>query len=122
LKESGIKAMTKEIDLCETLATVRDNLYGAAEAIDKFVQTQAKAHTREYDVTRIAWVERSGAKGPFEFADAKTQDASVDYQALVADLKAHDGKLTLNHYFYWIFTGGDAVGRKPTQYAKKVKG
>ncbi len=48
----------------------------------------------------------------------KENKDNKDFEALLADLKEHDGKLTIKPHFYWLFSSGDAVGRKETKYSK----
>lgn len=65
--------------------------------------------TRPWDPNRITWQETEGSSGLYE----KASDASnPDYELLVKDLRSHDGKLSRSRFFYWLFTKGDAVGRK----------
>jgi len=35
-----------------------------------------------------------------------------EFKAMVRDLANHDGKLTRNGYFYWLFPNRKTVGRK----------
>ena len=39
-------------------------------------------------------------------------EGSKDYWAMLEDLKTHDGKLTREGFFYWLFRNGSTVGRK----------
>lgn len=104
--------MSDEIDLYEALAQVRDHAYAIGKVLDKLVQTKAKAVTRDYDVNKIQWVQKTGAKGPYEFADPKTEGEKTDFKALLADIKAHNGTLTRDGWFYWVFNDQATVGRK----------
>jgi len=48
----------------------------------------------------------------------RTTGGIPDFEALLADLDAHNGKLTKDGWFYWRFSNGDAVGRKKRRQAK----
>lgn len=63
----------------------------------------------------IKWVQAEGFKGPYERYPGEGQkaEATEDYKAVIADLKAHNGKLSRDDYFYWLFQDGATVGRKP---------
>lgn len=66
---------------------------------------------------QISWVSTNGAKGLYE----KSQDVdNLEFKALVKDLASHDGKLTRNGIFYWLFQNGATVGRKKAKYEKKA--
>ena len=78
--------------------------------LGKLDDVELAQDTRPWDPNRITWQEAEGSSGPYE----KASDASnPDYQLLVKDLRSHDGKLSRSGFFYWLFTTGDAVGRKP---------
>ena len=57
----------------------------------------------------IRWVETEGFKGKYERYPA---EGSKDYFNMLEDLKAHDGRLTREGFFYWVFRDGSTVGRK----------
>jgi len=72
-------------------------------------QTQPQPQSQAYDVAKIKWEAKTGAKGPFE----KTDDYnSLDYKALLRELLSHNGKMRKNGYFLWIFQNGSTIGRK----------
>jgi hypothetical protein len=72
-------------------------------------QAQAQTETQTYDMSKIKWEEKTGAKGPFQ----KTDDYnSLDYKALLRDLLSHNGKMRKHGYFLWIFQNGSTIGRK----------
>lgn len=101
-----------ELELYEALARMRDHHYAIGEVLDKLVQTKAKVATKDYDVESLNWVQREGAKGPYEFCDPKTEGTKTDFKALLADLKAHDGKFRHKGMFYWVFNDAASIGRK----------
>lgn len=95
--------MTDQIDF---YVAVRDAAQSVADAADKYLQTT----NPEWDPKEIEWRQTEGPKGIYERANKQSNHA---YQMLVKDLQAHDGRLTRNNFFYWLFKEGDAVGRKP---------
>jgi len=61
----------------------------------------------------IEWEKAEGFKGEYE----RSEDVnSLDFKELVKDLASHNGRLTRNDCFYWLFRNGSTVGRK-----RKVK-
>jgi len=58
---------------------------------------------------KIKWKDETGAKGPYEKADSQ---ATPDFKAMLQDLKAHDGKMNREQFFYWTFSDLATVGRK----------
>ena len=105
-------SLDEQVDLYEALARVRDHAYAIGEVLDKLVQTKAKTATKEYDVDRIQWIEKTGTKGNYQYADPKTEGAKADFEALLTDLKAHNGKFQHAGMFYWIFQDAAGIGRK----------
>jgi hypothetical protein len=104
-----------QLDLYEALARVRDHAYAVAEVLDKLVQTKVKILTKDYDTEKIYWVEKLGAKGPFQYADPKTEGTKPNFEALLADLKEHDGRFRQGGMFYWLFRDAAGIGRKPAK-------
>lgn len=98
-----------ELEFYEVIAKVRDFHYAIAETYDKFVQTKAKAVTKDYDPEKIHWTPAQGERGPYQKSDDVN---SPEYKALLKDLAAHGGKLQHLDYFYWTFQNGSTIGRK----------
>lgn len=58
---------------------------------------------------KIIWEKTQGDKGPYE----RSSDVNnPEFKAMLKDLAAHNGKLTKDGHFYWIFKNGTTVGRK----------
>lgn len=58
---------------------------------------------------KIQWVITEGTKGSYE----RSEDVdSPDFKSLIKDLVQHDGKLSKDGHFYWLFKNGSTVGRK----------
>lgn len=68
-----------------------------------------------WDPDKIVWQKAESSKGVYERADGELNRGSVDFEGLLADLKAHGGKLSRLGFFYWLFeqTATPTVGRKP---------
>lgn len=67
-----------------------------------------------WNLEKIRWVEAEGARGLYQRYPAPHQKAesTLDYRNMLADLKAHDGKMTRDGYFFWTFADGATIGRK----------
>ncbi|MBT0161007.1 hypothetical protein G4O51_13605, partial [Candidatus Bathyarchaeota archaeon A05DMB-2] len=67
------------------------------------------AQSPVWNPERIKWEQAQGSKGPFK----RSEDVnSPDFKALLKDLAAHQGSLTREGWFYWVFKNGVTVGRK----------
>jgi hypothetical protein len=62
-----------------------------------------------YDMSKIRWEQAHGSSGPYE----RSEDVnSRDFKALLKDVQAHGGKMTIGDYFVWAFKNGATLGRK----------
>lgn len=63
---------------------------------------------------KIKWVETEGFRGKYERYPGieEKAESTSDYKALLEDLKRHNGKLTREGWFYWLFEDASTVGRK----------
>jgi hypothetical protein len=58
---------------------------------------------------KIKWEKAQGFKGEFE----RSEDLNnLEFKELLKDLAQHNGKLTRDSYFYWVFKNGSTIGRK----------
>jgi len=94
------------------LVKLRDALQMAAEAVDEYLESMVPLEVRDWNPENIKWQQAQGPSGPYERADPKENVGNPDFEALIADLDQHNGKLTKQNWFYWKFTNGDFVGRK----------
>ena len=92
-------------ELCAVLKTSRET---EAQALDDFLSFLYKNAVIDYDVSKIRCEGVEGPKGPYE----RASEDSHDFNLLIKDLEVHDGRLTLNDYFYWKFDNANMVGRK----------
>jgi hypothetical protein len=62
-----------------------------------------------WDPGKIKWEKTEGFKGSYE----RSEDVnSLDFKELLKDLAKHNGKLSRDGWFYWVFKNGATVGRK----------
>jgi len=94
----------------ELVVKLRDALQMAADACQEYLERIAPNDDKwNWNPDNIKWEKAVGSSGPYERSQNKE---NVDFQKMVEDLKAHNGKLSRDGYFYWLFTNGDCVGRK----------
>jgi len=95
----------------EFFAIIRNGCQSIVTELDAYlskkVETTEQVVNRTYDLNKVEWIPKTGDKGDYEMAKA-----GADYQALLQDLKAHNGRMTIQGYYIWLFPNGDAVGRK----------
>lgn len=102
--------MTEDVELYGTLAKVRDNLHGAAMALDELIQQKSKTVLKEYDPEKIKWEDKQGGqKGPFQQTD---DTSNAEYKALRQDLEDHKGFIQYKSFQYWVFQNGSTIGRR----------
>lgn len=67
-----------------------------------------------WNPNKVKWTQAEGAKGPYERYPASGQkaEATDDYKHMLADLKKHQGRMTRDGFFYWLFTDSATIGRK----------
>jgi len=81
----------------------------AVEAGIEAARQRVKEQKSLWDPGKITWETAQGTKGEYE----RSKDVdNPEFKAMLKDLEAHGGRLTREGYFYWVFTNGDAVGRK----------
>jgi hypothetical protein len=106
------------------LVKVGDGLRMAADAIDEYAETFAPrgAHRAAatsagpetaYDIERIHWENATGDRGPFQKSSHLN---SADHQALLNDVEAHKGKMTVAGYFVWLMPDGTTLARKKRSF------
>ena len=100
------------------ISVVSTGLNAILEELAKIDNAEEAYRQRPWDPTRIKWEEAEGTKGKYERSDDVD---SQDHKALVKDLAEHKGKLTHGTHFYWLFTNGATVGRKPRSDIQRKK-
>ena len=72
-----------------------------------------------FNVDRITWTPRVGNKGPFELSD---DYENLDHKLLLSFLKEYaGGALASQGFFYWVFTDGKSLGRKPSKQVRRLR-
>jgi hypothetical protein len=96
------KEDTAIIALLEFLDAVEAGVSAAKQRIKE-------AKLPNWDPDNIKWEDAEGSSGQYQ----RSEDSNnPEFKAMLKDLQAHNGKLTRNGYFYWIFKNGSTVGRK----------
>jgi hypothetical protein len=99
-------------DFCDFLDALEASVVKMKKEISKLVGVEEK----KWDPEKIKWVWAEGTSGSYQRypAEGEKPEATEDYKNMIEDLKAHNGKLTRDGFFYWLFSGDQAtVGRKP---------
>ena len=83
---------------------------GGVEAGIAAARQKVKQAKLIWDPDKIKWEKVEGAKGTFE----RSGDFNnPEFKVMLKDLMAHNGKLTRDNMFYWVYKNGSIVGRKP---------
>lgn len=69
---------------------------------------------RNWNPEALKWAVCEGFKGAYERypKEGEKAEAIQDYKNLLEDLKRHNGRLTREGYFYWLFQDNATIGRK----------
>ena len=93
----------------EILLDFANALEAAVVNVKRQIAELSGAQSLSWNPEKIKWEQAQGSKGPFE----RSEDVnSADFKALLTDLVAHQGSLTRDGWFYWVFKNGATVGRK----------
>lgn len=110
LSDLEIAMLIIERDVAQFKAERIDELLNKVGEVRGYVQ----AEKWMWDPNKITWVETEGTKGLY---DKASPQATNDFKAMLTNLKEHNGKLTRDGFFYWVFTDQATVGRKKTRQA-----
>lgn len=110
----GLQLLSEQLanDLDQKTEAVASNPFPVESKLEKALGHTAPVPITSFDPTKIDWITKTGDKGPYDFATDKTNSTNSEYQKLVSLLKISDGSFTKEGKWYWLFTNGDAVGRK----------
>ena len=104
------KEDTAAIALLEFLNAVEAGIASARQIIK-----EAKIG---WDPNQIKWEEAQGTAGPYQ----RSEDAdNPEFKTMLKDLAVHNGKLTKEGWFYWVFQNGTTVGRKKRNQTPATK-
>ena len=84
---------------------------GIASAKQRLKQEKGLGEERisSWNPGNMNWTEAQGNSGTYQ----RSEDLdSQDFNEMLKDLAAHQGKLSKDGYFYWLFKSGSTVGRK----------
>jgi hypothetical protein len=96
-------------DFCDFLNSLEEAVQKMKTQIGKLVGVVEEKPKYSWNPEAIKWEKSQGAKGEFE----KSEDVNnPEFKKMLKDLAEHDGKLTRNGVFYWVFKNGSTVGRK----------
>ena len=121
-----VKEVTVALDFIrEKSQSDRDHLVTCVENIMGFLEQnkpteKATEKTSFWNPEKIDWIQKEGAKGPFEQSALRQNMNIPDFDELIKDLRDHDGKLQRDGLFYWLFTDSQTVGRKTSTWKKKA--
>jgi len=94
-------------DFVDALNEVADSL---AKLRDKIARLVGAVEEKPYDIDKIKWEPAEGSSGAYE----KSEDVdNQHFKALLKDVQAQGGKMTVGNYFVWSFKNGTVLGRKP---------
>ena len=95
-------------DFCDFLDSLEASVVKMKMQIAKLVGVIEKQKW-DWNPDVIKWVKAEGSKGEFE----KSEDFNnPEFKKMLKDLAEHNGKLTRDGVFYWVFKNGSTVGRK----------
>ena len=100
---------------------VLDLLNAVEAAIVQYKQRAAKRHGVNKEETKtnlmydLSKIKTEKTEGPSGFYQKVTEQDSEDYRLLIDDLKRHDGKLTRDGQWIWLFDDGKTIGMKPSK-------
>jgi hypothetical protein len=90
----------------------------AADALNEAIEQDAPPGVKtekQYDLMRVITRQTEGPNGIYLKVSVEDNQNNPDYEALLEDLKQHDGKLTKQSYFAWLFDDNRTVGMKPSK-------
>ena len=85
--------------------------------VEELLQIIGRPFTEEltYDLPKIKTERAEGRNGFYEKATTQDNQNSEDYHFLIEDLKQHDGKLTKDGLFIWLFSDEKTIGMKTSR-------
>jgi len=96
-------------DFCDFLDGLEASIIKMKQQIAKLVGVAEEKPKFSWNPDKIKWEKAQGPSGEFERSDDVN---NPEFKAMLKDLAQHNGKLTRNGVFYWVFKNGSTVGRK----------
>lgn len=104
--------MMVKIDV-EDAVKLRDHSQAIADVWNEILEkNEPKQEEPKYDLMKIVTEQVEGPSGIYLKVTAKNNPGNPDYEALIEDLKQHNGKLTKQGYFVWLFDDKETAGMK----------
>lgn len=102
------------------LVKLRDAHQQIADVCNEELEKKRPQKTKtveSYNPENIKWNKAEGNRGPFQAYPKRgvEPEKTADYLNLLADLKQHDGKLTKDGFYYWLFLNNITIGRKKSK-------
>ena len=106
-----------------TKLKLRDAFQMVADALQEDIEQDAPAEVknateqRSYSISKINTESAEGPNGPYKKATADKNQNNPDFEALFKDLEEHNGKLTKDGLFCWLFgqASQKTLGIKPSR-------
>jgi len=113
-KKEGAEFMEEDFanfleDFCDFLDGLEASIIKMKQQIAKLVGVAEEKPKFSWNPDKIKWEKAQGPSGEFERSDDVN---NPEFKAMLKDLAQHNGKLTRNGVFYWVFKNGSTVGRK----------
>jgi hypothetical protein len=110
----AILEIEKQDDLDDAYQTLKSQVFHLHTLKEK---EKDKEEDNYFNPENIKWVRIEGKNGVYERYPAFQQEPlqTLDYLYLLKDLQKHEGRLTRGGLFFWLFSDGITIGRKPIQ-------
>jgi len=96
-------------DFVNFLEGLEASIVKMKQQIVKLVGTAGEKRKWGWNPDAIKWVDDSGPSGQYQ----RSEDVNnPEFKKMLSDLAEHNGKLTRDGVFYWVFRNGSTVGRK----------
>jgi hypothetical protein len=95
-------------DFVDFLEGLEASVVKMKQQIAKLVGVEEKPKF-QWNPDKIKWEKIEGRRGEFECSEDVN---NPEFKKMLKDLAEHNGKLTRDGVFYWVFRNGSTVGRK----------
>lgn len=106
----------KLVDLRDKVNVASKSLQLLSDAIQAYLgdlPPPIEESKQRWDPSKIVWNEVEGPSGSYD----RSEDINnIQFKHMLKDLGEHNGKLTRDGIFYWVFQNGYTVGRKKAKY------
>lgn len=96
-------------DFLDMLSGMEASIIKMKQQIGKLVGVAEEKRKFSWNPDAIKWEKAQSSRGEFE----RSGDVNnPEFKAMLKDLAQHNGKLTRDGMFYWVYKNGSVVGRK----------